>query len=55
MFLSFLLGGLIGVVVLIATGGDRKYALPFGPFLAGGSVIAIVAGLPLLRAYLGAF
>jgi leader peptidase (prepilin peptidase)/N-methyltransferase len=55
MFLSFLLGGLIGVVVLIATGGDRKYALPFGPFLAGGSVIAIVTGLPLLRAYLGAF
>jgi leader peptidase (prepilin peptidase)/N-methyltransferase len=55
MFLSFLLGGLIGVVVLIATGGDRKYALPFGPFMAGGSVIAIVTGLPLLRAYLGAF
>jgi leader peptidase (prepilin peptidase) / N-methyltransferase len=55
MFLSFLLGGLIGVVVLIATGGDRKYALPFGPFLAGGSVIAMVAGLPLLRAYLAAF
>jgi leader peptidase (prepilin peptidase)/N-methyltransferase len=55
MFLSFLLGGLIGVVALIATGGNRKYQLPFGPFLAGGSVIAIVAGLPLLRAYLGAF
>jgi len=55
MFLSFLLGGLIGVFMLIVTDGDRKYQLPFGPFLAGGSVIAIVAGLPLLRAYLGAF
>jgi leader peptidase (prepilin peptidase)/N-methyltransferase len=55
MFLAFLLGGVIGVVVMVATGGNRKSQLPFGPFLASGTVIAIVAGIPLLNAYLGSF
>jgi leader peptidase (prepilin peptidase)/N-methyltransferase len=55
MFLAFLLGGVIGVVVMVATGGNRKYQLPFGPFLASGTIIAIVAGIPLLNAYLGSF
>ena len=55
MFLAFLLGGIIGVVVMVATGGNRKYQLPFGPFLASGTIIAIVAGIPLLNAYLGSF
>jgi leader peptidase (prepilin peptidase) / N-methyltransferase len=55
MFLSFLLGGVVGVVVLLATGGNRKYQLPFGPFLAAGSIVAIFVGAPLLRAYLGTF
>jgi leader peptidase (prepilin peptidase) / N-methyltransferase len=55
MFLAFLLGGVIGIVVMVATGGNRKYQLPFGPFLASGTIIAIVAGIPLLNAYLGSF
>jgi leader peptidase (prepilin peptidase)/N-methyltransferase len=55
MFLAFLLGGVIGVVVMVATGGNRKYQLPFGPFLASGAIIAIIAGIPLLNAYLGSF
>jgi leader peptidase (prepilin peptidase)/N-methyltransferase len=55
MFLAFLLGGVIGVVVMVATGGNRKYQLPFGPFLASGTILAIVAGIPLLNAYLGSF
>jgi leader peptidase (prepilin peptidase) / N-methyltransferase len=55
MFLAFLLGGIIGVAVMVATGGNRKYQLPFGPFLASGTVIAIVVGIPLLNAYLGSF
>jgi prepilin signal peptidase PulO-like enzyme (type II secretory pathway) len=40
---------------MVATGGNRKYQLPFGPFLASGTIIAIVAGIPLLNAYLGSF
>lgn len=55
MFLSFLLGGVIGMILMVAAGGSRKSQLPFGPFLATGSVIGILAGVPLLSAYLGSF
>jgi leader peptidase (prepilin peptidase) / N-methyltransferase len=35
--------------------GARKMAIPFGPFLAFGAIVALFAGEPLLHAYLGAF
>jgi leader peptidase (prepilin peptidase) / N-methyltransferase len=54
MFLSFLVGGVIGVAVMLATGGNRKMQVPFGPFLAVGSVASIFVGQQLLDAYLGA-
>jgi leader peptidase (prepilin peptidase) / N-methyltransferase len=42
-----------GVVLLARHGsGARKMAIPFGPFLALGSVVALFAGLPLLHAWL---
>jgi leader peptidase (prepilin peptidase) / N-methyltransferase len=53
MFLSFVLGGVIGVVVMLATGGGRKMQMPFGPFLALGTVVAILLGHEILTAYLG--
>jgi leader peptidase (prepilin peptidase)/N-methyltransferase len=42
-------------VVLLARHGTRarKMGIPFGPFLALGSVIALFAGHELLTAYLG--
>ena len=52
MFLSFLLGALIGVVAMKVTGGTRKMQVPFGPSLALGTVVAVFAGGPLLDAYL---
>jgi leader peptidase (prepilin peptidase)/N-methyltransferase len=52
MFLSFLLGSVIGLVAMKLTGGDRRMQVPFGPSLALGSVIAILVGRPLLDAYL---
>lgn len=55
MFLSFLIGGIVGVALLAASGGDRKTQVPFGPFLALGTVLAVFAGRPLLDAYLGTF
>jgi leader peptidase (prepilin peptidase)/N-methyltransferase len=49
LFLGFLLGAVVGVA-LIATGvRTRKDHVPFGPFLAAGAVIAILAGGELLR------
>lgn len=55
MFLSFLLGGVLGGIVMLVTGGDRKMQVPFGPFLALGTVAAIFVGDPLLDLYLGSF
>jgi prepilin signal peptidase PulO-like enzyme (type II secretory pathway) len=52
MFLSFLTGALTGVGVMLASGGGRKMQIPFGPFLALGTVLAIFLGDPLLDAYL---
>ncbi len=52
MFLSFLTGALIGLAVMVSSGGNRKMQIPFGPFLALGTVLAIFAGEPLLDAYL---
>lgn len=55
MFLAFLLGGVGGIVVMLALGGSRKTQVPFGPFLALGTVLGIVVGQRLLDAYLGGF
>ncbi|HEX2295690.1 MAG TPA: prepilin peptidase [Actinomycetota bacterium] len=52
MFLAFLTGALTGVAAMLASGGGRKMQIPFGPFLALGTALAIFAGDPLLDAYL---
>lgn len=55
MFLSFVTGALIGIVVMLATGGNRKMQVPFGPFLAAGTFLALMWGRSLLDAYIGTF
>ena len=52
-FLGFLLGGVAGILLLAAGRADRKTPIPFGPFMLLGALVAIVAGGPLLDAYLG--
>ena len=52
MFLSFMLGGVVGIGLLL-TGAGRKTQVPFGPFLAGGTVIAVLHGRAILDWYLG--
>jgi leader peptidase (prepilin peptidase)/N-methyltransferase len=48
LFLGFLLGAVVGVG-LIATGvRGRKDHVPFGPFLAAGTMLAVFVGEPLL-------
>jgi leader peptidase (prepilin peptidase) / N-methyltransferase len=53
LFLGFLGGAAVGLVVIAARKGDAKTALPFGPFLAAGAVTALFVGRPLIDAYLG--
>ncbi len=47
-----LIGAIVGVTLMISKGEDSKYAIPFGPFLSLGAVIALFYGEPLLRWYL---
>jgi len=44
IFLSSVLGTLVGISVILYKRGDLKYALPFGPFLSIASVIYVFTG-----------
>lgn len=44
LFFGFLLGAVIGVVAMAVGSAGRKTALPFGPFLAAGTVSAVFVG-----------
>ncbi len=51
IFISALFGSAAGLVIIALAGKDRKYAIPFGPFLALGAVIYLFWGEPLLEWY----
>jgi leader peptidase (prepilin peptidase)/N-methyltransferase len=51
LFLSFLTGALTGIAVIIA-GRNRRIPIPFGPFLALGSILAVFAGQGIWELYL---
>lgn len=52
-FLSFLLGGLVGVVLIAASGAGRKTRVPFGPFMIAGTLIAVFVGHAIASHYVG--
>lgn len=51
LFLAFILGALIGIVLIATKRKTRKDAIPFGPYLALGSVLALLAGDRMLDSY----
>jgi len=51
-FLAFLIGAIVGIVIMLAKGGSRKTAVPFGPFLAAGTIAAVWLGQPMVDAFL---
>lgn len=53
VFLGFALGALIGLGLVVVAGRSRKDAVPFGPFLAAGATLAVLAGQPLIDWWLG--
>jgi len=53
LFLGFLYGAVIGVVLIATRIRSRSHAVPFGPFLAAGAVTAVLVGAPLLDWYRG--
>jgi leader peptidase (prepilin peptidase)/N-methyltransferase len=56
-FVAFVVGTAVGVVVMIRKGmaAGRKTAIPFGPFLALGGIVGVLAGDPIVQRYLGTF
>ena len=44
LFFGFLIGAIVGLVMMATSKAGRKTALPFGPFLAAGTVVAIFSG-----------
>jgi leader peptidase (prepilin peptidase)/N-methyltransferase len=49
--MGFLLGGLVGAVLMVAGRAGRKSAIPYGPFMLLGALIAILCGQQLADAY----
>ena len=52
ILLSSLVGAVIGITLIIALGRGRNVPIPFGPYLAGGGLIALFWGQPLTQSYL---
>ena len=52
-FLAFLLGAVVGVGLILTGLKGRKDVVPFGPFLALGTMLTILWGDPVLRWYTG--
>ncbi len=56
-FVAFVVGTLVGIGVIVRKGMSvgRKTPIPFGPFLALGAIVGVLAGNELVSAYLGTF
>lgn len=55
LFLTLLAGCVLGLLWAALTGGKKGTAMPFGPFLAAGAVLAVCYGGPVLDWYFGLF
>ena len=51
LFLGFFLGGIFGIALVLAKKGGRKTAVPFGPFMLLGALIAVLVGPEIADAY----
>jgi leader peptidase (prepilin peptidase)/N-methyltransferase len=52
IFLSSLIGSITGIMMMILKGKDFKYAIPFGPFLSVGAVVALFYQNEIISWYL---
>jgi len=57
LLIALITGVLVSVVVIARKGvaGGRKTAIPFGPFLAIGGIVAMLVGTGLMDSYLSTF
>jgi prepilin signal peptidase PulO-like enzyme (type II secretory pathway) len=50
--LSSVVGAVVGITLIVAARHGRNIPIPFGPYLAGGGLIALFWGAQLTHAYL---
>ena len=55
LFIAFLSGGIIGLLLIIAKKKQLKSMVPFGPFLISGTFIALFWGVQIIQSYWGVF
>jgi leader peptidase (prepilin peptidase)/N-methyltransferase len=56
LFVAFLSGTVVGLVVIARSGAEgRKTGVPFGPFLALGGIVGLLAGSDLIDLYTRTF
>ena len=55
LFLAYILGAFVGVGMIVSKKATRKTPIPFGTFLAMGTVITLFLGQPMIDWYLGLF
>jgi leader peptidase (prepilin peptidase) / N-methyltransferase len=53
LFLGFLLGAVVGLLLVVVRVRARTEHIPFAPFLASGAMVAVLWGRPLLDWYAG--
>ena len=53
ILLSSFVGAVIGIAMIVLARHGRNIPIPFGPYLAGGGLIALFWGREIARAYLG--
>lgn len=53
ILLSSLVGAVVGISLILFAGHGRQIPIPFGPYLAGGGLIAMLWGKQITQAYLG--
>ena len=52
IFLSAAAGSIIGIIIIALNHGNRRSAIPYGPFLAAGAVTYLFAGEKLMQWYI---
>jgi leader peptidase (prepilin peptidase)/N-methyltransferase len=52
-FAGFLLGSIVGVVLILSGRGGRKTALPFGPFMVAGALLGVFVADAVAGWYIG--
>jgi leader peptidase (prepilin peptidase)/N-methyltransferase len=55
LLLSSVVGATIGIAMIVFVKHDRRVPIPFGPYLAGGGLVALFFGADLTRVYLAQF